>query len=173
MLDGKFMYNTLKAYLPEDSLIISPNGPFLIPHKKEQSFVARYSWYFFDSEKKHFYINFEPAAQMLSSMLDTIAPNIPVTVIGYSQGGYLAPKVAELYASVDKVIGIACTFRNNKFRERDIEYHQIHSKQDIVVEYKGSKDEFIKLRNPGKYIEIDDIGHKLGPAYFEALKNLI
>ena len=31
MLDGKFMYDVLKQYLPEDALIIAPNGPFHTP----------------------------------------------------------------------------------------------------------------------------------------------
>jgi predicted esterase len=167
------MFDTLKQYLPEDSLIISPNGPFLIPYKKGEEFFPRYSWYFFDSQKKHFYIDFNPAAKMLNEMLEQIAPDLPVTVIGYSQGGYLAPKIAEFNSNVKKVIGMACTFRNERFEEQDIEYHQIHSKVDLVVDHIESVKEFNKLKRPGSYTELEDAGHKLSPAYFEALKKIL
>jgi predicted esterase len=173
MLDGKFMMDIFKQYLPKDGLIISPNGPFLIPYKKNDEFIPRYSWYFFDAQKKSFYIDFLPAASMLDKMLENLAPNLPVTVIGYSQGGYLAPKVAEFNPNVKKVIGLACTFKNERFEQQDIEYHQIHSKADSVVDYNESVNEFNKLKKPGQYIELEDVTHKLGPAYFEALKKLL
>lgn len=173
MLDGQFMYDVFKQYLPSDALIIAPNGPFLIPHKKKDKFIPRYSWYFYDSQIKHFYIDFEPAAKMLSQMLDKLAPKVPTTIIGYSQGGYIAPKVAEYSENITKVIGLACTFRNERFKERNIDYHQIHSHEDGIVDLSESVKEFNRLQNPGKYIELRDIGHKLGPAYFEALRQLI
>ena len=173
MLDGKFMFDVLKQYLPEDALIISPNGPFLIPQKKDDGFRACYSWYFFDPIKKSFYVNFEPAANMLSSLLETVSPDLPVTVIGYSQGGYIAPKVAELNDNIKRVIGLACIFRNDRFKERDIEYHQIHSKTDIVVSFEDSYAEFEQLKHNGQYIQLDNEGHKLNTTYFRALKTIL
>jgi predicted esterase len=173
MLDGKFMFDTFQKHLQADKLIIAPNGPFLIPYKKGDEFFPRYSWYFFDSQKKHFYIDFTPAASMLNNMLEKLAPNLPVTIIGYSQGGYLAPKVAEFNSNVTKVIGMACTFRNERFEEQNIDYNQIHSKADLVVDYKESVSEFNKLKKPGRYIELENEGHKLSPAYFEALKKIL
>ncbi len=174
MLDGQFMLDVLNNYLPKDANIISPNGPYLVPYKKGKSFFPRYSWYFFDPVKKSFYINYDPAANLLKTMIDELNPDkLPITIIGYSQGGYIAPKIAELCEQVDTVIGMACVFRNERFIERDITYHQIHSKTDLVVGFKDSKEEFSKLTNSGKYIELENEGHKLNPTYFESLKNLL
>jgi predicted esterase len=173
MLDGKFMFDVLRQYLPKDSLIISPNGPFLVPHKKADSFFARYSWYFFEPKEKKFFVTYEPAAKYLSDLIDSIDLKLPVTVIGYSQGGFLAPKVAEVCSRVDQVIGLACIFRSMLFFKRDIEYSQIHSIEDGIVSPIDAQSEFEKLDSNGHFLKIENVGHKLGPAYFEKLKSLI
>jgi predicted esterase len=173
MLDGKFMMDTLEQYLPKDSLIISPNGPFIVPHKKGESFFAKYSWYFFEPKQKKFFVSYEPAAKYLSELLDSIDLKLPVTVIGYSQGGFLAPKVAEFCTRIDQVIGLACIFRPKLFTKRDIEYSQIHSIEDGIVSPIDAESEFKNLNSSGKFIKIENIGHKLGPVYFKKLKSLI
>lgn len=174
MLDGKFMMDTFSPHLPKDSLIISPNAPFLIPHKKESGFVPRYSWYFYDPNIKSFYINYEPSAEYINQLIEKVAPpNLDVTLIGYSQGGYLSPKIAEINLSVKNVIGIACIFRHNRFIEKSISYNQIHSKSDMIVNYDEAKTEFDKLEHAGQFLTIQDARHKLSPPYFEKLKTLL
>ncbi len=173
MLDGKFMIDTLKQYLPNDALIISPNAPFLIPHKKGDTFFARYSWYFLEPKEKKFFVGLEPAARFLSDLLDQFNKELPVTIIGYSQGGFLAPKVAQLCQRVDKVIGLACIFRNKYFEKRDITYSQVHSVEDGIVSPEEAQTQFEMLNSKGEFIKIDKIGHKLGPLYFDKLKTLI
>lgn len=173
LLDGQFMIDTISDHLPEDSIIIAPNGAFLVPQKKEDRYFPKYSWYFFDPHTKSFYINYDPAAQMLNSLLVNITKGLPVTIIGYSQGGYIAPKVAELNKDVDTVIGLACIFRPERFLQRDIAYHQIHSDADLVVNYHESKSEFQRLEFKGRFLTLRDEGHKLNASYLKMLKSLL
>lgn len=178
LLDGDFIYNKLKSSLPENSLVIAPNGPFMVPQKKREEYFPKYGWYFFDPSKKTFYINYDPAADYLKKILSKYNPNKkPVTIIGYSQGGYLSPKVAELIPEVNKVIGLACVFRNGKFNYRsDITYHQIHGNMDLAVEMPGALHEWSILKdqgNTGEFIELDEIGHRLSEEYINALTSLL
>lgn len=178
LLDGSYMLRKLKDTLPTDSLLIAPNGPFVVPVKKRERFEAKYAWYFFDPHTQNFYINFEPAANYLKQILASYNPDgLPVTVIGYSQGGYLSPKVAERVSQVNKVIGLACVFRNTRFEYRDdVLYHQINSKADLVVDFEGAKSEFEKLEalgNQGLFIPLEEVGHKIDKEYLVPLGNLL
>lgn len=178
MQDGSYLYKHLIDRLPKDCAVIAPNGPFIVPYKKKDSFEAKFAWYFFDPAKKTYYINFEPAAEFIKSLfIELDLHRKPITLVGYSQGGYLAPKVAELIPAIDTVIGLACCFRNSRFDFKgNAIMHQIHSKSDLVVDYKNAKDEFEELRsrgNLGRFVSLEDEGHKLNSIYIDELLKMI
>ena len=178
LLSGSFMYKKLRDILPKDCAIIAPNGPFIVPVKKRDRFSPGFAWYFFDSYQKKFYINYEPGADFVKSLLIELGLiKKPITVIGYSQGGYLAPKIAQIVPSVDTVIGLACIFRSERFNLRSqVMYHQINSEADLIVNYKDAKEEFSLLRengNVGQFISLKDTGHRLDDDYLNELKELI
>lgn len=178
LLDGGYIYKKLKETLPKDALILAPNGPFLVPFKKGEAYLPKFAWYFFDPSLKTFYINYEPAAEYIKTIIDKYNPHKkPVNIIGYSQGGYLSPKVAEAIPEVKRVIGLACVFRNTKFEYRsDVTYHQIHGNNDLAVEMSGALEEWNILKdkgNQGKFIELDEVGHKLNSEFFTALESLL
>lgn len=178
LLDGEFMYKTIQDKLPKDALIIAPNGPFIVPQKKGESYYPKFAWYFFDPSKQTFYINYEPAADYIKNIIKKFNPNKkPITIIGYSQGGYLSPKISEVVQEVDTVIGMACVFRNTKFNYRkNVTFHQIHGDIDVAVEMKGALEEWATLKdkgNLGQFIELADVGHRLSSEFKNALKDLI
>jgi len=150
-LDGRFMHKRFAPLVDAKTKVISPNGPFLAPLKKDDAWEARYSWYFYDSAKKNFYINYEPAAEWLSELIKLKNPrNKPVTILGYSQGGYLAPKVGELISECDKVIGINSIFRADRFEVKNrIEYVQLNGTEDKIVSSQDAKHEFQLLKEKG------------------------
>lgn len=150
-LDGRFMFKRFEPLVNSKTKVISPNAPFLVPLKKEGGWEPRYSWYFFDSSRKSFYINYDPAAKWLADLMALKNPNKrPVTIIGYSQGGYLAPKAAELVPECDRVIGINSIFRSEKFEHREaIEYLQLNGTEDKIVSCKDAKTEFDSLIKKG------------------------
>lgn len=150
-LDGRFMHKRFAPLVGPKTKVISPNAPFLVPLKKEEHWEARYSWYFYDSGKKNFYINYDPAAHWLSKLIRLKNPDHkPVTILGYSQGGYLAPKVGELISECDKVIGINSIFRTKRFKIRkDIEYFQLNGSKDKIVSCHEAKEEFQLLKEIG------------------------
>lgn len=178
LLNGEFIFKKLRDILPLDCAIIAPNGPFIVPIKKKEKFKPGYAWYFYDSNQKNFYIDYNPGAEFVSSLLIEMGlDKKPITLIGYSQGGYLAPRIADIIHNVDTVIGLACIFRNQRFSYRsNVIYHQIHSKADLVVDFDEAKEEFMSLRekgNIGQFISLEDNGHRLDSDYIETLKDLI
>jgi predicted esterase len=174
-LDGKFVYDKLIDSFPDDCAVIAPNGPFMVPLKKRDEFHAKFAWYFFDPKKQSYYINFDPAANFIKSLLiEMDLFRKPITVIGYSQGGYLAPKISEIVPSVDTVIGLACCFRNDRFEFRqNVILNQINSRHDLVIDYEGAKKEFLILRergNVGQFVTLEDIGHRLDENYIKEMQ---
>ena len=177
LLDGEYLIKKLADSLPTDCLIISPNGPFLVPQKKGEEYFAKYSWYFFDPNKKSFYINYKPAAEFLKNLIQQInIDKLAISIIGYSQGGYLAPKVAELIPEVDSVLGLACIFRKKMFEPReDLVYHQIHGQNDLIVSIDESKEQWLEIHNKcpnSQYIELSGSGHRIDQEFLENIKNL-
>ena len=175
---GEFIFNQLRSVLPDDSVIIAPNGPFSLPVDKKDKFEMHYAWYFFDPKVRAYYIDYEPAAEFIKSLLiemDIIRK--PITVIGYSQGGYLAPKLAEIIPAIETVIGLACSFRNEKFEYRQsVIMHQINSKDDLIIDHEKAKEEFQVLRdrgNVGRFVSVEDTSHRLSEIYINELKTLI
>lgn len=150
-LDGRFMYKRFAKRFGSKTKIISPNAPFMVPLKKENEWLPRYGWYFYDAQTKSFYIDYEPAAKWLSDVMKELNPQKKkTTIIGYSQGGYLAPKVAELLEEATRVVGINCVFRSNRFAVRNtVRYDQIHGKQDSIVSMEEAKMEFLQIKKAG------------------------
>lgn len=175
--DGTFILDKLSEFIPDGSLILSPNGPFTVPVKKNDTFLPKYAWYFFDSISKRYYVDFNPAAHYICELLHKFnAEKLPVTVIGYSQGGYLAPKLAELIEQVDNVIGVACCFRNEKFSfNKRFRLNQVNSYDDLIVDFKGALSEFnetLKMGNKGLFLKLNGTGHRLCDDYYKEIVKL-
>jgi predicted esterase len=178
LLNADYIYNKLIPVIDENDLVIAPNGPFLIPVKKNETYKPKYSWYFFDSSKNTFYINFDPAVEYINQILNYYnTENLPVTIIGYSQGGYLAPKIAEVNETIRSVIGLACIFRNKNFKYNPrVRYHQIHGEDDMIVKKEESIIEWDLLTskgNAGEFINLESSGHRIDDAFLDKLKYLI
>jgi len=178
LLDGEFMYNSMKDIFPRNTAFIAPNAPFPVPVKKKDFYVPKYAWYFYDSSLQKFYVDFNPAVNYIEQIIKELnLESYPKTIIGYSQGGYIAPKMAETISKVEKVIGLACRFRqNNMTFMNGINYFQIHCENDLIVDYKEAKEDFKQLQekgNLGEFISLKDVGHRLDSKYLNELKQLL
>lgn len=150
-LDGYFMFKRFKKRFGNNVKVIAPNAPFPVPLKTDDGWEPRYGWYFYDPAKKNFYVNYEPAAKWLAQLAAKLNPlGKKTTIIGYSQGGYLAPKAAELIPECRKVLGINSIFRSSRFEVRsDIDYLQINGEQDDIVNPREAQEEFEAMQAKG------------------------
>ena len=150
-----------------DYRIISINAPFPIVTKKEdQSFRVGFSWYFYDSQNKEFLITHDSATSFIEEGLKKIiSPDSPLTIIGYSQGGYLAPFVAQQINAVDQVIGINAHFRAEYLQMRPLNFQldAIHGDNDEVVSCEDSmrSHQALMTKASGQFVRLEGKGHQM------------
>lgn len=156
---GLRIYRKLISYLPDNALIISPNGPFPLPREKENRTEYGYAWYFYDRATKSYFINQKLACSWLAELLaQKNISHLPLTIIGFSQGGYLAPILGHALPQTKLVIGLGCEFRENLIDEK-IKFPLVglHGENDFVVNVNHSKIDAEKLIAKGMNVEWETI----------------
>lgn len=140
---GKRIFRKLLPYLPEKALILAPNGPFPIQRNKEGRLDYGHSWYFYDKFEKKYFINQDLAKYWLRDLLQLEnTKKLPVTIIGFSQGGYLAPLAGNEIPETKLIIGLACEFRTALIPEPlPFPLFAIHGEQDEIVTLESAKRE--------------------------------
>jgi predicted esterase len=172
------IFKRLIEYLPEDSLVIAPNGPFPLPVKTEDGYKLSFAWYFFDPIKDKFFIDYELPSELLKNFYQKLElPNLPLTIIGYSQGGYLAPLVGAKIPQTNHVIGINCRFRYDKLgQDINFKLDGIHGKSDDVVDPIRALESFEILKKrgiKGNFYYIENQGHLLTEPIKEKIQELL
>ena len=170
-----------------DALILAPNAPFPLPPKDEKGrpvgLPVAFAWYFFDPIQEVFHIDYSCPASILKALLSHLGLHErPTTVIGFSQGGYLAPFVGKKVASVDHVIGMACRFREDKLGGNlSFRLDGIHGSEDGLVDPHNAQKSHEKLLRDrkgggveGQFYLLEGEGHAMrGSKAMACLKNLL
>lgn len=153
---GKRIYRKLLAQLPQDALILAPNGPFPIPKQKEGRTDFGHSWYFYDKENKSYFVTMDISINWLRDLLILENPSkLPVTIIGFSQGGYMSPHVGNAIPETQLVLGIACEFRSEYLDKRpSFKLTAIHGECDEIVPYQLQVKEIESLKTKGIPVDI-------------------
>ncbi|MCY4524189.1 MAG: hypothetical protein OXB84_05575 [Halobacteriovoraceae bacterium] len=166
----------LKSALPANALILAPNGPFPLPQRTSKGLYLNFAWYFYDNIRNTYHIDYQLPATILKELAQTLNLNkIPMTVIGFSQGGYLSPFVANMISSVDHVIGISCRFCYERLGKIGYRIDGIHGRSDSIVDPDGARKshgEMISKGGSGKFYLFEE-GHKLGGEFKNCVKNLV
>jgi predicted esterase len=163
----------------EGTFILAPNGPYPMAHASDDGWKVGFSWYFHDPAKDDYFIDMENSISLLNGMIDEFSlRGVPATVIGFSQGGYLAPLFAEKCPQVDHVIGIGCEFLKDEIKPGKPAFRldQIHGEEDDIVTPQNSKNshEALVARGAeGKFVLVPGEGHGMSLAILAALKTLI
>ena len=173
---GAYMFKKLAALCPADAWVIAPNAPYPWPMRSETgAYVPGFTWYFYDPAKDEYYIDMrvslEFLRQLMSSLRQKFGQAIPMTVIGFSQGGYLAPFAAQCLDRVDHVIGIACEWLPEELRETrgavfppKFKMDLVHGAQDDVTlpaKARASYEAMAQAGAQGEYCEIPGVGHRI------------
>lgn len=177
---AKRMLRSLQGHLPDDVDILAPNAPFPLPFKVREASPPYYrvghAWYFFDDLKEQFYIDYQyPADWLLSLLTHLKLHHRPIIVIGYSQGGYLAPFIAEKLENCLGVISLNARFREDLMRPTAPPYplYSINGEDDDKVDPHKAEQSFKLLQKrgyKGNHIMIPDCDHDIGPALLEKMR---
>ncbi len=194
--DGTKIFRRLGRHLEEKFAsenkkvaILAPNGLYPMPKafplakeiKTAEDLLQGFAWYFYHAATNTFLIDYKVPSQTLGGWLHEINPKkVPVTIIGYSQGGYLAPFVAlnyHQYAPVKRVVGINCAFREDLMKEvPHFPMHLVQGDQDTIIETALAKERFEKLIErgmTGSYHSVEGADHKLTPDIAQTVSSLI
>lgn len=112
---GERMFRKIEGALTRElldqALVIAPNAPFPMPHKTESGYIATCSWYFYEPGASDYFIDMKPATEFLARGIRAHgAWDLPKRIIGFSQGGFLAPIAASALTHVRQFVGIGCEY---------------------------------------------------------------
>lgn len=175
---GLRIYRKLIHFLPDNALIIAPNAPFPLPREKDGRTEYGYCWYFYDRATKSYYLDQKLACSWLTELLaQKDISHLPLTIIGFSQGGYLAPILGHALPQTKLVIGLGCEFRENLVDEK-IKFPLIglHGEKDFAVNVNHSKADAEKLIAKGLPVEwemVPDTAHEISEAMAMRVKTLL
>lgn len=175
---GKRIFRKLLPYLPENALVIAPNGPFPIRRNKTDRMDFGHSWYFYDKTERKYFINQDLAKYWLRDLLKIENPeSLPVTIIGFSQGGYLAPLAGKEISETRLIVGLACEFRTTLIAVKlPFPLVAVHGDKDEIVTLSSALQESTKLKEIG--IEVDfniikDAAHEITPEMAATVKHIL
>lgn len=116
-----------------------PNGPFPVPIKSEEGWREAYAWYFYDDAKQKMVISPEAAVAGIQTLINDLGyADMPKVLVGFSQGGFLAPYLAQHLSQVVSIVGIGTGFRTDYFSPLKDRFfvaptvHAIHGTNDEV-----------------------------------------
>jgi predicted esterase len=179
---GDKMMEKLKGVVPNDAAVLAPNGPFPVPRRTETGYRMGFSWYFWNPFTDEYYVDMEIAVGFIAELVRDLvsqlpSPELPITLIGFSQGGYLAPFIAQAMPQVDHVIGLGCEFLVDEL-EHPVKYRMdaVHGAKDDVVSCENAKkahQELVRRGVKGGFYELADTGHRIDAPMQALISDLI
>lgn len=163
---GAWAFQRLRAVAEKQEKIISVNAPFPLPYKGKNGWVMTYGWYFFDSASGEYIIEMDFAVDYLKKVIaEYVRPGANIKVVGFSQGGYIAPFLAKDCDQVSQVIGLHCRFRSEVLTEQyNFRLDAIHGEDDSVVSPQRAEkchQEIIEKGNTGDFCLLGGVGHEI------------
>jgi predicted esterase len=144
---GEHIFSKLESVLPADALVLAPNAPFPYAERKDAKYRMAYSWYFYDFETDEFIINMSTALEFLESGIKTLGyGELPLRIIGFSQGGYLAPFLGQRLSQTKHVIALHSTYLYEELGPRlEFRADNVVGADDAIVDPAGSERSFSEI----------------------------
>lgn len=175
---GLRIYRKLIRFLPDRALVLAPNAPFPLPRERGGKTEYGFCWYFYDRTNKSYYLDQSLAVSWLKEFLALKnVSHLPLTIIGFSQGGYLAPLIGHALPETKLVIGLGCEFRDNLVNDKiNFPLIGLHGEEDKIVNVDHSRAEAEKLRAknlPVTWEVIPGTGHELSQRMALRVKSIL
>ena len=174
------VYQELGKILPQGAGVLASNGIYPLPkrNKETNEWDISYAWYFFDREKRKYLIDQTFSRDILTRLIDEeLNHQGEVIIIGFSQGGYLAPFVASTLKQVTKVIMINANLKVDLLPKTiDAQTLCLNGAKDPIVCPKNARqsfDQWISNGNSGEFFELDKTHHSISPQILDKLIELI
>lgn len=160
----------------ENVALLAPNGLFPVPVKTEEGWREAYSWYFFDEAKMRMLISPDFAVTGIQTLLKQHGlEDTEKTIIGFSQGGFLAPYLAKSLQHVSEIIAVGSGFRPDFYEAlpaKQIRLTAIHGDQDEVFQFGAAEKahrRILDLGFQGEFLTIPGVRHIATPEIGQAI----
>lgn len=175
---GESLLKKLSPMLPKDAAILSPNAPFPAPFKTDSGYLEAYSWYFYLAKDNRFVIPPGPAVRALKNLIQKLGfDKLPLTIIGFSQGGYLAPVIAK-EIPVKHIISVSADYLARYYSKKDkFKLDAIHGTKDEVLPIEVSKNNLEALKQEfgidATFHELPNTRHEVDEEAIKVIAKLI
>lgn len=176
--NGQIILEKLASTLPDNAAVLAPNGLFPIPRRTEKADRIGCSWYFYDRSKQDYFIDMKPAIGFLEKGVERLGFQfLPKRIVGFSQGGYLAPFVGHRLSATRQVIGIGCEYLCEEWPAGfSFRVDAIHGDQDPVVPLEEAREshELLGPRGiPGSFTLLENTGHQIDERVRDRVSQLL
>lgn len=174
--DAHTIWKIASPYIPDRYRVLAVNATFPLPERQEEGgYKVGYSWYFYDHPNRHFLVPRIVAADFVQSLWKSLGVDEKPTVVGYSQGGYIAPLVGAAIGAETVVALASSVVERDDANRDDFDYTLIHGRHDEFVEHLGAveKFEWYKNQNPRSQFIPLDTGHRLDELIGAELKKVL
>jgi predicted esterase len=98
--------------------VLAVNAPFPVPIWNADGFKEAYSWYFRDTERSLFIVTPETTSSRLAQLVEDVGlKDTPKVIVGFSQGGFLAPYLGQRIKMLKGIIGLGSGYLEENYRE--------------------------------------------------------
>lgn len=180
MSGGSFL--RVLRHLPTTGVVVAPDGPYPFEKRTTQEITIGYGWYIYRGDQDEFREHLERSEAFLLDLVDRVADKYNVdrgrtTLIGFSQGGYLAGFAALRHPERFPGLVIASSRLKHEFLTEGLRSRQLpktlflHSAGDHALPIARAQESMKWLRDHGGDVELHehDAGHRLPP---EALRHM-
>ncbi|HRK08014.1 MAG TPA: dienelactone hydrolase family protein [Pseudobdellovibrionaceae bacterium] len=165
---GGYLFRKLfpQGWPAEELAWLAPNGPFPTPVKTEKGWKEAYAWYFFDPDLNKLIL---PPNTALRGIQAAIAQegfaSLPKLVFGFSQGGWLAPYVAQNLTEVRGIMALGAGIREEYYPHPPASWPVdfMHGTDDHIVDRQQAQTLHAKLiarGYSGRYELIPGLDHR-------------
>lgn len=151
---------------PPEADVLAVNGPFPVPIESEKGWKQAYSWYFYDTVTQSMLVSPQTATVAIQALLAHVAPKVPVRLVGYSQGGYFGPILAQATRQVRHCISISAGFPARYYPETAARFRldAINGVLDKVVSHDLAKADHATLMSrgwAGEFVSLPSTEHRI------------
>ncbi len=172
--------NAVKRFseaLPKEACFLAPDAPYPLPEKREGYWRIGHAWYFYDSFKEEYFITPIVSAQILASLLSKFCPKAKVSVIGFSQGAYLAPYLPIETSQCDQVVLVNGLVRSDMVSAvKNVQYDIINATEDPYVDFGKSKRHYEAFATHSSEVNFHEIpcdSHEVVPDHLQLLRRIL
>tara|TARA_R110000868_G_scaffold390856_1_gene660659 strand:- start:247 stop:885 length:639 start_codon:yes stop_codon:yes gene_type:complete len=176
---GESFYKSIASIMPQGSKILIANGPFPLPGRARTAEALGHAWYFYDAKSDEYYVSYDIAVQLLVQLLQKLnLMDVQKNILGYSQGGYLAPFLAQELTNLKLVVSINSSFRVDKMKQgkEDFLVHAINGADDDIVDpiqARQKHETLDDLKRRGDFHLLPDTHHRITKDVLAVLKNYL